>query len=365
MIRSMTATGLAVMTTACLAACQQGERAEAPDIEAVAAIAETLPPASLLLSDGGRGDWTLQITRDPGFDAFAFVRAGADWCSDEWVSQTPGVSVERIDGIDAILFEPGAPEVARFSFQPCSGEVQAAYTPRIPFSDGADAVFLGAFSLIPLQDRAAVTALAGNMMAFEISGDVLRTENPRIQPYLQRFLAHEATHIYQGKTRYEPPRHAWIGEGAAEAISLQVAMDLELADEAVRLQQYAENYALCDQALEGRTLEDAIARGNEGNYDCGDLLALIADAATGEHSLEDLWKMSRRMGEEGYTAEHHFNAMLDLGAEPDLVARMPRFAGEVVEDPLAELRAMSEAVGIVAEFEDGELVSFVVPATAR
>ena len=70
MIRSMTATGLAVMTTACLAACQQGERAEAPDIEAVAATAETPPPASLLLSDGKRGDWTLQITRDPGFGAF-------------------------------------------------------------------------------------------------------------------------------------------------------------------------------------------------------------------------------------------------------------------------------------------------------
>ena len=72
-----------------------------------------------------------------------------------------------------------------------------------------------------------------------------------------------------------------------------------------------------------------------------------------------------QQGEDGYTAEHHFDAMLELGAEPDLVARMQRFATEVVEDSPSQLRAMGTAVGIEAGFEDGQLVSFDVPDTAR
>ncbi len=479
-MRFLKATACGLAMTALLA-CQPGGGADTASLEAEI---KTPPHVSVLITDGERGDWTLQITRDPAYDAFAFVRAGADWRSTEWVSQTLGVSMERIDGMDAIVFAPNAAEVATFAFRPYSGEVQATYTPRIPFSDGADAIFLGAFNMIPLTDRAAVAALMGeasnhtdegrdvplslitdrpilyagerhtgrldvkahqglyaylgeatitegesfkgvidpgmpdfitkgldedlvrvftaldkrfgepldqtasllvafrgfdepgfslrggvlpgNMMSFEISGDVLKTENPRIQPYLQRFFAHEATHLYQGDTRYEHKRHAWIGEGAAETMSLQIAMDLGLADAAVQLEQYAENYAFCDEALKGRTLEDAIRRGNEGNYDCGDLLALIADAAIGEHSLADLWTaMASRTDGDGYTAEHHFEAMLELGADPTLVERMRRFTSETVDDPLGELRAMGDAVGIEANFEDGALVAFSVPATAR
>jgi len=210
----------------------------------------------------------------------------------------------------------------------------------------------------------------GNQLIIETSGDALENPNPRIRSYFQWFFAHEAAHLFQSVSGigYDHNGLSWISEGGANAMANQLLAESGLATPEHIRDNYVQSYRLCTEALNGRTLAATIKRGVEGNYDCGDFLARISDAALPDHSLAQLWsamaeQVAANPAEEDavYTADHYFTAMTKLGASPDIIAQMRAFTDEPVEDADAALRAMMEAVGIVARFENDLLSDIDFP----
>ena len=94
--------------------------------------------------------------------ALFFSRSGGDYRTGHWSALDDGVTLERIGGFDALLFDTPRTH-ARFAVQPWFGQITGDYSPYVQFSDGGVAVFTGQFEVLPVADRDAVAALDGNI----------------------------------------------------------------------------------------------------------------------------------------------------------------------------------------------------------
>lgn len=141
-------------------ACQPADKGETHNaISSDPPVADA--PVVLTLTDGKDGPWTLDVHSSRPTTLF-FSRSKGDYRTARYTALNDGAQLERIGGLDTIVFAEGVKE-ANFALTPYSGNIRAGYTPFIPFSDGGVAVYTGQFELLLADDTAAVEALDGQL----------------------------------------------------------------------------------------------------------------------------------------------------------------------------------------------------------
>lgn len=162
------------------------------------------------VSARSEGRWRVKYIFDRPHTALFFSRSSGDYRRSTWKPVSRGVSLERLDGFDAVLMK--TPMIAiEFLFTPYTQTVPKDYTPFIPFSDGGLALYTGQFELLPETDRAAIAALHGDidrwqgeqpMFAVRVLSDKPMVHNGELRK-------REAVHVSRGDGTY-----IYIGEAS-------------------------------------------------------------------------------------------------------------------------------------------------------
>lgn len=262
------------------------------------------------------------------------------------------------------VIDPGLPDWISERFDEDLSLVFGALAERWGFGLAEKATILFAFEGYEL-DGLSFTggALPGNMIVMQLSGDELREDSPGVLSHLQWFFTHEATHLFQRHTgkQYAHNRYSWINEGGANTMTSIILTDEGLAPEGYLLKTYSNSFELCAEALEGRTLTEAIERGPEGNYDCGDLIGRITDAALPENDFFEFWNVFLEEPSEKFSDGDYFAAMRNLGADEGIVTRLEAFTSRPVRNAAATLQNLMADVGIDTTFEDGKMTAIAFP----
>lgn len=120
------------------------------------------PPFSLKLTQSREGKFQLEINTDrPGRTLF-FSRSANNYRMKTYTAVGSSAALSRIDGFDTIQFAPDS-QRAVFEIEPYTGNLPGTYTAFIPFTNGGQAIYLGAFELLRADNVEAVKALAGNI----------------------------------------------------------------------------------------------------------------------------------------------------------------------------------------------------------
>lgn len=122
----------------------------------------TDPPFELTLSQFASGLWRLDIELFQPQSALMFSRSANDYRLQTYTTLSSGTKLERIGGFDTVVFDKGVMR-ASFEITPFTGTLHGTYTPFIPFSDGGQAIYLGAFELLRVANTEAVKSLDGNL----------------------------------------------------------------------------------------------------------------------------------------------------------------------------------------------------------
>lgn len=107
------------------------------------------------------------------FRASALMREGRRaWRAERWTVETPGVELVRIGRYDVLRAVDGRPlpRRVRIAMRPTGGDLEAAYTPSLVFSDGSVALYTEQFNLIPLDSAEAALDLPADLNGVELPG---------------------------------------------------------------------------------------------------------------------------------------------------------------------------------------------------
>ena len=140
-----------------LAACSPKPATQAPDVPT-----EDHPPFSLTLTNTDGGKWRLDIDLFEPQSALIFSRSRHDYRTQTYFPLSPGVELKRIGGFDTLIFDVAVTK-ASFEITPFTQTLPGTYTHFIPFSDGGQAIYLGAFELLRVANVQAVKDLQGNL----------------------------------------------------------------------------------------------------------------------------------------------------------------------------------------------------------
>ncbi|MGB6231289.1 MAG: hypothetical protein WBF53_14305 [Litorimonas sp.] len=264
------------------------------------------------------------------------------------------------------VLDPGLPDWLGSGLDDRLSVIFAALEDRFGFALKERATILfafGGYDTPGLSNSGGV--LPGNVLALETEGAALRDPDAQILQRFQRFLAHEAVHLFQamgGKSAASPDL-AWIHEGGADAMSGQLLVELGFWEREARARYLAADLERCVAALSGSTLSETIRESRIGAYDCGEIIAVASDAALPGHDLYDLWAtlVSQADGESDYAAADYFAAMASLGADESWLARLRTLVSDRATDPKQEFLDLMEAVGIEANVKDGTVQSVTYP----
>lgn len=121
-------------------------------------------PTSASEADGVRvivtrdgSNWRADYVFDREASAWAFYNSSnlngsrQPWRTRDWVAITPGLSLERLAGLDVLKMRDGSPMPRRISLSltPRGDNLEADY-PVLLFTDGSVAMFTGAFDVFPI-----------------------------------------------------------------------------------------------------------------------------------------------------------------------------------------------------------------------
>lgn len=129
-----------------------------------------------VLRDGDRWTVDYQLALDSpayAFRASALMREGRRaWRTERWTVETPGVQLVRIGRYDVLRSADGGPlpSRVRIAMRPAGGDLEAAYTPSLVFTDGSVALYTEQFNLIPLDSAEAAADLPADLNGVELPG---------------------------------------------------------------------------------------------------------------------------------------------------------------------------------------------------
>ncbi len=448
--------------------------------------ADNAPVISVTVQAREDGLWQVDYTFPTVQKIVIFARSENDYRLKTWASLIPNVSLERIEGFDALVFKTPS-KTASFKIEPFTGKVRRDYTPFIPFSDGGMAVYTGQFEVLNVQDKDEILSLMGdienwqgeqeghnvrilsdtpmindgnvehgealdqsvgagegryiyvgraeitqgqdfsgvidpglpqwlterfdedlikiyegyrnlwgeglptrstilfssrgfdapgysmkggalgNMLALEVSGQKLVKSNDKILQELHWFFAHEIAHLFQTRLKIHLDNldHAWINEGAANAMANDVLSLQGLVNQAYINDEYWEEFEECTDYLQKGKLTEAARKGKYNiPYACGDIMAQITDGALTDHSLFDFWNimLADIKNTREYTQVDYFATMEKLGASKSIIARLKMLTRENVEDPKRFLSSLMQDSGLAPKFDKaGKLISLKLP----
>lgn len=115
------------------------------------------PAAEVAIAVTENPDGTWDVTYKFAQPQSALVLSQAPVTYREWTPLSQGVAMWRIGGMEGFVFREPASE-AKFRIKPFSGDLPAAYTPFLAFSDGSYGVLSGQFRVKPIASLAEAAA---------------------------------------------------------------------------------------------------------------------------------------------------------------------------------------------------------------
>ena len=161
---------------------------------------DSSPPVTIDIVESDAGEWT--VTYNFVEPQRALVLSQAPVVYREWQPLNDGVSMWRIGKMEGFVFdEPGTS--ATFRFTPHTGNLPAAYTPFLPFSDGSFGVLTGQFRVKPLDDldEAASFDGTGQDWAEPVLESSVSLRSPRRDGvYIDQPSGLDGTYVYIGSS---------------------------------------------------------------------------------------------------------------------------------------------------------------------
>lgn len=181
-------------------------------VQTPSAAADTLLEGSAItatVTDLGDGIFQLDYVFAEPQAALIFSRSAADHRIGAWVPLDAGTHLERIGGVDSILFDAPA-DHAGFRLEARSARPDGDYSPFVAFSDGGIVVYTGQFELLPEQGRDSIAALGGQIDRWDGEQPVLGVRVRSTRPIIAdgRSGLHETVELGQGVGSF-----VYIGEG--------------------------------------------------------------------------------------------------------------------------------------------------------
>lgn len=178
-----------------------------------------------------------------------------------------------------------------------------------------------------------------------LSGGAWTRPDREARNLLLRNAIHEAAHLWQHevgpKTGHVPD---WIHEGAAEAISARVMVDMGLWTQADWDKDLAHARKLCASSLVYFPLDAAGARGvHEASYACGQTIAAATEAALPKgETILDFWRiyLKAARADGGYSEATYFAVVDALAPGSGLAGRISSFARIAQGNPRGAVDAL-------------------------
>jgi hypothetical protein len=198
---------------------------------------------------------------------------------------------------------------------------------------------------------AGVTSMGGSvlrdMVVMTFEGEGIVKENRDLANGARWFIAHEGAHFWLGQAiSYDNPQQSWITEGGADLLAIRaVAAHDPSFDAKARLQ---ESINRCAGFLAKGGVATANERGeHKAYYDCGAIMALTAERASGGSFAGFVKALIERAGADGMVTRAEWLALLDERAPGrGLGEAIGRLLDSKSDDPHAALADLLQRAGI-------------------
>ena len=199
------------------------------------------------------------------------------------------------------VIDPGLPDWLRNDLEPRLAATFDELSRRFGDPLEATPAVLLSFGSDPIEGLSQTGGFLPGLLAFSLSGTAFDAPNERLSRYLDWFLAHEGTHVFQFRDGQDPSRAPWLYEGHASAMAYDVVADIGGASSEWAAEEIAAEDGVCDGAITGVTLAQALA---DQPYACGQRVwrALVSGQGARYAPLWDA--MLESAGDEPLTPEH-------------------------------------------------------------
>lgn len=266
------------------------------------------------------------------------------------------------------IIDQGMPEHILQSFDLDLRQIFSAYEQKWGFSLREKATIYFAFGGTDRQGWSFSGSVAGqNTVVLHIAGEHWLEPDEENRRDMMKFFAHEAAHLFQGAGHIDigSSRQAWWHEGSADFMARDVLGDLDLIDPKHITSAYRQRIDTCGGWVQEQPL---LGRQGQAPYWCGDLIALIIDAALPDHTVYDLWNryISREDVEPApdpdLIDDDVLDLLADLGAKDEILAQLRSLLeGRQEVGRSAWLKAF-ETAGIIYELDTyGSVTSITLP----
>jgi hypothetical protein len=249
--------------------------------------------------------------------------------------------------------DPQLPEWIRGSLAQAIPDILARYTQELGAPPGMKpTIMLSWAGPTPGLTSRAGSVLPGLIvLTYEGSGVLSEDEGARIEGL--QFIAHEAAHFWLGQTvAYEYARDAWITEGGADLLAMQLTA-LEHVSYDWR-SDFNRSIEECAGLTRRRGIESARERNeNRAYYACGAVFGLIAESASGRSFFRFVKNLIDGNRADGIVSRAEWLAALDSASrKPELSRDIARLLDRGAADPPAFIASLFERAGVVHSIDE-------------
>jgi hypothetical protein len=205
-------------------------------------------------------------------------------------------------GSASAIFDPATPDWVRATMLDATAKVSSYYARAYGRVPAPALVLMATMGDTTARGLSMKGGAIGSQIAYHLSGDQFKTDDPRKRSFIAQLVAHEMAHVWQqqvarGGMGEEAP---WVHEGGAEAMAHDALLKTQIWD------------AATGDAFIARTLKRCAAEGDGvTTYDGRDACGFKRFHATGVEA-GPLWRAMMRLTEE--TAAPYSPEMVERAA---------------------------------------------------
>lgn len=225
----------------------------------------------------------------------------------------------------ATILDPGLPAWIATRLRDFTPAVFGAYEAEMGAHKGSRPTVIASWAGANFAGASTGGSVSPGLITMRLEGKQLLTQSPGALDQMRWFIAHEAAHFWLGQTiGYASPDDAWITEGGADYLAMQVAKRADSHYDAGAFMDEARTD--CIAALAKGSLGDARRRNDQrAYYACGALFAQAVDAAgrpRGKGFADFVRGLIETDADGRVTAAEWLDAARAFGVPADRVARI-------------------------------------------
>jgi hypothetical protein len=257
----------------------------------------------------------------------------------------------------ALVLDPALPGWIQATLEQAAPAMLARYAEQLGPAPGTKPTLLVSWGG-PEKD-------AGNMfgstlpslIVMQYRGEKLVAESKKGREIGLWFIAHEAAHFWVGQAvRYQSAYDSWITEGGADLLAVRLVGEVVPGyDARAELQRGVDD---CVKLSEGRGVAKAVERNEfRAYYGCGDVFALVAEAASGKPFAQWLRPLIDANRKDGVlTRKEWLSALNAASGDPTLSRDIERLLDKGAADPAAAIASLFARAGVPHRVAEGRVL---------